>query len=155
MRCFYHQDREAVGTCKSCGKGVCGECVVDLGKGLACRSRCEADVRAVIALIDRNIQLSTATPTAYMVTPPVDAPSQAPDYVAIHLSRHIRTMRQFRCLLGALHLLVASALLAAGVMQQLVLLDFLGAVFLLFGLVILFQAQRSGRQPQLSETITR
>ena len=61
MHCFYHQHKDAVGTCKSCGKGVCTECAVDLGKGLACRGRCEDDVRAVISLIDRNIQLQTTT----------------------------------------------------------------------------------------------
>ena len=58
MKCFYHQDRDAVGSCKSCGKGLCPECAVDLGKGLACRSRCEDDARAVIALIDQNIKIS-------------------------------------------------------------------------------------------------
>jgi len=62
MRCFYHQDKDAVGSCKSCGKGLCVECAVDLGKGLACRGRCEDDVRAVVELVDRNIKLQpTAT----------------------------------------------------------------------------------------------
>src|ERR1043166_3474197 len=61
MRCFYHQDKDAVGSCKSCGKGLCSECAVDLGRGLACRGRCESDVQAVISLIDRNIQLQPTT----------------------------------------------------------------------------------------------
>ena len=61
MRCFYHQEKEAVGTCRSCGKGLCPECAADLTKGLACRGRCEDDVRAVIELVDRNIKLQ---PTA-------------------------------------------------------------------------------------------
>ena len=56
MRCFYHQDREAIGACKSCGKGLCPECAVDLGKGLACRGRCEADVQGIIKLVDQNIR---------------------------------------------------------------------------------------------------
>ena len=58
MKCFNHNDRDAVGTCKSCGKGVCRECAVDLGKGLACRAQCEKDVASMIALIDQNIQFS-------------------------------------------------------------------------------------------------
>jgi len=58
MKCFYNQDRDAVGSCKSCGKGLCPECAVDLGKGLACRSRCEDDVKALIGLIEQNIKLS-------------------------------------------------------------------------------------------------
>ncbi len=61
MRCFYHEDREAVGSCKSCGKGVCRDCAVDLIKGLACRGHCEADAQALIQLIDRNIQLSATS----------------------------------------------------------------------------------------------
>lgn len=28
MKCFYHEDREAVGQCLSCGKGLCKECIV-------------------------------------------------------------------------------------------------------------------------------
>src|SRR5579863_820975 len=61
MRCYYHEDQEAVGVCKSCGKGLCRECAVDLTKGLACRGHCEADAQAVIQLIERNLQLSTAS----------------------------------------------------------------------------------------------
>ncbi len=56
MRCFYHQDREAVGACKSCGKGLCPECAVDLGKGLACRGRCEAEVEALMQLLAQNVR---------------------------------------------------------------------------------------------------
>lgn len=62
MRCFYHEDREAVGTCKSCGRGLCRECAVEFPKGLACRGRCEADAEAVIQLVDRNIQLTSKVP---------------------------------------------------------------------------------------------
>jgi hypothetical protein len=61
MRCFYHQEKEAIGTCKSCGKGLCPDCAVDLGKGLACRGHCEEDAKAVIQLIDRNIKLTART----------------------------------------------------------------------------------------------
>jgi hypothetical protein len=55
MRCFYHHERDAVGTCKSCGKGLCPECAVDLDKGLACHDRCEAEVRALIRVIEHNV----------------------------------------------------------------------------------------------------
>jgi|HubBroStandDraft_1064217.scaffolds.fasta_scaffold425520_1 hypothetical protein len=52
MRCFYHEDKQAVGICKSCGKGVCQECAVDFTKGLACRGHCEESVRSIIQKID-------------------------------------------------------------------------------------------------------
>jgi hypothetical protein len=37
MHCYNHPDRNAVGFCKGCCKGLCHECGVDLGHGLACR----------------------------------------------------------------------------------------------------------------------
>jgi hypothetical protein len=52
MRCFYHQDKEAVGLCKSCGKGVCLACAVDFSKGLACRGHCEDKVQSIIQKMD-------------------------------------------------------------------------------------------------------
>ncbi len=61
MKCFLHHDQDAVGACKSCGKGLCPHCAVDLGKGLACRQHCEAAVEALIGLIDYNLQMSPKT----------------------------------------------------------------------------------------------
>ena len=52
MNCFYHPSSVAVGVCKSCGKGLCPDCAVDLGKGLACRAHCEGDVAEQIRLIE-------------------------------------------------------------------------------------------------------
>ena len=40
MRCFTHKDKEAVGTCKACSKGICWECAADLGHSIACKSSC-------------------------------------------------------------------------------------------------------------------
>lgn len=54
MRCFYHRDTDAIATCKSCGRGLCGECGNDVGNGLACRDRCEAEVRSLNRIIARN-----------------------------------------------------------------------------------------------------
>ena len=57
MKCFYHPQADAVGTCKHCHRGVCRDCAAERKHGLACRDRCEADVDAVNALIQRNIQV--------------------------------------------------------------------------------------------------
>jgi len=157
MRCFYHHDKEAVGSCKSCAKGLCGECAVDLGKGLACRARCEDAAGAIIALIDRNIRMSAATPTAYVVTPsaPVVAPSPTSEFITLELSRHIRVNRKFRWRSGMFYLIIGASLVAAGLTQQLVFLDVLGGVFLIFGAVILLEAMRCRNAPQLPQTVTR
>ena len=58
MHCFYHQTTDAVGVCKSCGKGVCPDCAVDLDKGIACRGHCEDEVLAIIQLVDRNVRMA-------------------------------------------------------------------------------------------------
>ena len=58
MKCFNHPGVDAVGICKSCQKGLCPGCAVDLSKGLACKGRCEDDVGNIVALIDQNVRLS-------------------------------------------------------------------------------------------------
>ena len=60
MKCFYHREAEAVGSCKACSKGLCGACAVDV-KGLACRDSCEEQVRSINQLVDRNIRVSPAS----------------------------------------------------------------------------------------------
>jgi hypothetical protein len=55
MKCFYHAEADAVGTCKHCHRGVCRECAAEREGGIACRNRCEAQVDQVNALIQRNI----------------------------------------------------------------------------------------------------
>ena len=61
MLCYYHKDKQAVGSCKSCNKGLCTDCAVDVNKGLACRGTCEEDVRLIVQLIDQNIKLMSTT----------------------------------------------------------------------------------------------
>ena len=48
MKCFVHNEIDAIGICKRCNKGLCSECAVDLGKGLACKGPCENDVQKLI-----------------------------------------------------------------------------------------------------------
>jgi hypothetical protein len=47
MKCYYHIQIEAVGKCKNCQKGICRECAIDVGNGIACGGNCEDEVRAV------------------------------------------------------------------------------------------------------------
>jgi len=41
MKCFYHPDRDAAGTCSHCGKAACHECLEDVGGAMLCRG-CKA-----------------------------------------------------------------------------------------------------------------
>ncbi len=42
MKCYIHKNKDAVGTCSSCNKGICDYCSVDVKRKLFCRS-CAAD----------------------------------------------------------------------------------------------------------------
>lgn len=52
MKCHSHPQADAVGICFACMRGVCADCAVDQGRGLACRGRCEAEVRRLLDLRD-------------------------------------------------------------------------------------------------------
>jgi hypothetical protein len=58
MKCYYAPSEDAIGVCKCCGRGLSHEFAVDLRKGLACKGRCEEDVKALIGLVERNIAAS-------------------------------------------------------------------------------------------------
>lgn len=126
MKCFYHQDRHAVGSCKSCGKGVCPDCAVDLGKGLACRSHCEENAQAVIDLIDQNIRLAPRTAKL------------------LDSNRRVRTGASgFNLVLG-----VVFVLWGFTDPDRLSFLVVVGVCFLLFGGFSIIQAIRMERQNQ-------
>lgn len=54
MICFKHEDRAAVGICKSCGKAVCKTCAIEFPKGLACSAECEKDAKELIEMNERG-----------------------------------------------------------------------------------------------------
>jgi hypothetical protein len=129
MNCFYHPTVVAVGTCKSCCKGLCKECAVDLGKGLACKGRCEEDVKAVIGLIERNIKLSPASEQL------------------VNAARSNRYLgAAFYLIFGLLFLVFAAyQYLTVGFQSGDLLLWGMGVAFLIFGLVVLKRALRFSR----------
>lgn len=69
MRCFNHQNRDSVGFCKHCNKGLCPDCLTDLGHGLACRNSHEQAVDGINVLIDRNSQAQRMAPKTWYVVP--------------------------------------------------------------------------------------
>lgn len=52
MKCARHPEHDAIGICLACARGVCVECAVDLDRALACRDRCEPEVRRLLDLRD-------------------------------------------------------------------------------------------------------
>jgi hypothetical protein len=54
MRCYYHRDTEAIAICRSCCRGLCDGCAVEIDKVSACRGRCETDVASMRSLLIRS-----------------------------------------------------------------------------------------------------
>ena len=126
MHCFYHQDKEAVGVCKSCGKGLCPDCAAEVPKGLACRGRCEEDVRTVVALIDRNIKLSPKT------------------------AEILESSRKVRSSSAIFNLVIGVVFVAWGLsnMERFSFVVVLGACFLVYGIFGLLQARNAAKDRQ-------
>lgn len=57
MNCYVHHEKSAVGLCKSCGRGLCPECVVEVGESLSCSGRCEDKVHTLNMMVEKNAQL--------------------------------------------------------------------------------------------------
>ncbi len=118
MKCFYHQDRDAIGTCKSCQKGLCPECAVDLSQGLACKSRCEEDVQTLIRLIQNNIKLS---PTS---------------------SRIIRASRRGGMITAGFYMVLGAMFIGWGLHDRMSFIVAMGACFIVFGGIALIRVLR-------------
>jgi hypothetical protein len=69
MKCFYNPSEDAIGTCKSCGKGLSFSYATEYPKGLACKGKCEADVQNLIALVDQNVAMRSTSASLVRGTP--------------------------------------------------------------------------------------
>jgi hypothetical protein len=54
VKCYDHPEVEAVGVCAHCGRGLCAESAVEIGKRTACKGRCEGEVAAMNAAFTRQ-----------------------------------------------------------------------------------------------------
>jgi hypothetical protein len=62
MKCFYHPDVDAVGTCKNCSRGLCPGSLAEVEDGIACKGRCEAQVAVLNALLARSQRMGRLRP---------------------------------------------------------------------------------------------
>jgi hypothetical protein len=69
MRCFNHADREAVGSCKYCSKGLCPDCCADLAVGLACSGKHERLIEQLDAMVARAGQVQSTAARAKLIAP--------------------------------------------------------------------------------------
>lgn len=63
MKCFNHPV-DAIGVCKHCQRALCLSCCTDLGHGLACKDKHEAEVRHYNSLIENAKRSYEAVPRA-------------------------------------------------------------------------------------------
>ncbi|MFT3891552.1 MAG: hypothetical protein QM730_07970 [Anaerolineales bacterium] len=66
MNCYYHPKKSAVGLCKYCQRGLCSECAAPAGDSLACRGLHDEQVRAMEALMQKNILQSKRVGSDYV-----------------------------------------------------------------------------------------
>ncbi len=123
MKCFYHHDRDAVGTCKSCQRGVCPGCAVEFPRGLACRERCEEDAQALIALVDRNMKLSPLT------------------------QQMLRSTRERSFTMAGFYLVTGALFFGFGLRERLELSAVLGGCFLVYGAMQVLRTLKSPKIP--------
>ena len=57
MKCYQHEERDSLGTCKHCHKAVCKECAIDTGYGLACSEACGEEVKILKEIMGKNAQI--------------------------------------------------------------------------------------------------
>jgi hypothetical protein len=66
MICYYHPDRQAVGICKYCQRGLCAEDAAAVDDSLACKGRHEEQVRGLNLLAERGILQAGRMGSAYV-----------------------------------------------------------------------------------------
>jgi hypothetical protein len=155
MRCFYHPEKDAVALCKSCGKGVCPECSADLGKGVACRGRCEDDARGVIQLVERNVQIFRQGVGAVTVQQPARGlPSASGHSLSATVTGHLQQSRRFKLSIGVFHLVVGVFMVGWGAsdIDRLLWLLLLGVCFGAYGVFTLLQVRSSTVQKPNTRT---
>ncbi len=57
MYCYAHEGIQAVGICKTCGKGVCKGCALDIEFAVCCSGPCEIEARQLNEMNQRGKKL--------------------------------------------------------------------------------------------------
>lgn len=65
MKCFYHQEKEAIAICKNCSRGLCSNCVAEVTNGVACKGKCEDDVIFLNKMLQKNKTILNKTASSY------------------------------------------------------------------------------------------
>jgi hypothetical protein len=66
MKCYIHNDTDAVGICKNCCKGICSDCTTEVGLSLACSETCIEKVEELEAIMSRSSKIITNVNTRFL-----------------------------------------------------------------------------------------
>lgn len=69
MNCFNHSNINSIGLCKACNKGLCHECAVDLGHGIACKNKHEKDVEDLNMIVTQSTKIYTSASKNNLIAP--------------------------------------------------------------------------------------
>jgi hypothetical protein len=126
MLCFNHSDTPARCLCKSCNRALCLQCTSEVGKSLACKNRCEDDVRNLDDMLRKSLQV-TNQPAFNDIAA-----------VARTGVTAITTAELFNVVLGAIFLIY-------GAYKPNTFIAVLGAAFVAFGLFGLVRGRLAAR----------
>ena len=68
MKCFNHRELDAIAVCKHCSRGICPQCVAEVGVSMACKGRCEAEVATLNDLVQRGKSAYAKASESYVKT---------------------------------------------------------------------------------------
>ena len=54
MKCFAHDKVDALAVCRSCGRGLCRDCIAEVGLSCSCKGGCEEVVATMNDLVVRG-----------------------------------------------------------------------------------------------------
>jgi len=54
VHCYTHPAADAIGICRACSRGLCAQCVVDLGHSISCQGQCEKKAEILHSMIAQH-----------------------------------------------------------------------------------------------------
>jgi hypothetical protein len=61
MECFYHNNVQACGICKSCQRGICKQCASEVKNGIACKGKCEEQAIELDNLVSSSAKMQKSS----------------------------------------------------------------------------------------------
>ena len=61
MECFYHNNVQACGICKSCQRGICKQCASEVKNGIACKGKCEEQAIELNNLVSSSAKMQKSS----------------------------------------------------------------------------------------------